>query len=346
MAAGPGAYKSPEEIAAAAKNVVEAAVKMRGERELRFVPEGPGPDRWAAGANSADRSIVAGKYGGYAVDANGYYLGTDADWAKVRAAYAWIPGLFSGRVDPDPIRFQPLIDGMEQTALTIHDDDHSVGTSPVAQYVDDVSHLTADWKGPAADLFQANFIGRLKTAAKNQAYIAGVMMHAMIAERDIFVAVRNDLVSTAGDTVKAIEAIDEKSSGGLKTFLTVAAAVTALVAGIASIPTTGGLLLPAAIQADLWIISGASATLGLATFPDHNGLKLAAPTVDGVLSNMIDSLTRIDGYITTHESDVKRCLDRCTSVLTGPERDLLLLPPQPGMVSDTDAELRTDFMPP
>lgn len=347
MADGPAAYAKPDQITAAANKVLDAAVKARGEVELRYVPKGPSRDHWAAGQDSMDRGVVAGDYGGYATDSKGIYLGTDADWAALRSQYTWIPDLFTFRIDPDPILFQPLIDGMEQTALTIHDDPNKMTSSPVAQYIEDVRGAVSGWKGTAAETFRANFVNRLEIAAQNQAYIAGAMMHAMIAERDTFVAVRNDLLGTANDAVNAIEGITDKDPGTTKTILTVAAAVTGLLAGVASIPISGGLLVPAEIQAGLWIISGASATMGLPTYKDNTGSQLAAHTVDGVLSNMIDALTRIDNYVTSHETDVIKSLNSCHDKLTDKhERAILLVPPPPGLAGDTGAQIKSDFMPP
>jgi hypothetical protein len=347
MADGPPHYPSPSEITSAANKVVDAAVKVRGEQELRYVPLGDNPWRGIAGRSAADYPSQAGPYGGFAIGPDQNYLGTDADWATLRDHYAWIPDLFVHRIDPDPALFQPLIDGMEQTALAIHDDRDKVAASPVSQYIDDASGKISNWKGAAADTFQLNFLSKLKIAARNQAFIAGAMMHAMIAERDIFVKVRQDLLNLANQAVNAIEASGNKDPGGIKAVLGVVAAVTSLAAGIASIPISGGLLAPAGIQAGLWVISGFSATMGLAVPSDSTGSPLSAGSVDGVLSNMIDAVSRIDTYIDSHERDVVKSLNSCHSTLTTePGRDTLFLPREPSLVHEPDSQIHHDFQPP
>lgn len=136
----------------------------------------------------------------------------------------WIVDLFAELCDPDPTQFQPLIDGMEQTALAIHDDPKQLAVSPVSQYVEDARGKIEQWEGEAAETFRVNFINKLELAAQNQAFIAGVMMHAMIDEQDIFVKVRQDLPDLAKQTVNAIEAADNTDPGGIKTIFGVAAA--------------------------------------------------------------------------------------------------------------------------
>jgi hypothetical protein len=349
MAAGPGPYPSPGEITSEAKKVVEAAVKVRGEVELRYVPLD-----WPHRSSIAGREwsqydnpmSYSGPYGAFAIGPDKRYLGTDADYAKLRSEFSFVTDVFADRIDPDPARFQPLIDGMEQTALTIRDDPDHTASSPVAQYIRDASGEIDKWKGPAANTFRANFMNKLEVAAQNQAYIAGAMMHAMIAERDTYVYARNDLLNTANQSVSAIEASHNKDTGGLKAVLTVAAAVTGLAAGIASIPTTGGLLVPAEIQATLWIISGASATMGLPLKEKDKGNKLSAGSVYGVLNNMMDAIIRLDQYIGSHETDVIKSLDSCYQTLIGPMRDTHIVPPEPAMVHESDTQIRTDFLPP
>lgn len=346
MADGPPPYPSPGEITTAANKVVDAAVKVRGEQELRYVPKGDNPWRGIAGKPASVYPDQAGPYGGFGIGPDQNYLGTDADWATLRDQYAWIPNLFTHRTDPDPVLFQPLIDGMEQTALAIHDDQHSLSVSPVSQYVEDARGKIDQWNGEAANTFRVNFINKLETAAQNQAFIAGVMMHAMIAERDIFVKVRQDLLSLANQAVNAIEASNNKHTGGIKAVLGVAAAVTGLIAGVASIPVTGGLLLPAEIQAGLWIISGFSSTMS-STLPKDKHLPLSAGSVDGVLNHMIDAVTGIDGYIDSHERDVGKSLNSCHDTLTDKKvRATLLVPPQPSLVREPNSQIPDDFVPP
>ena len=348
MAAGPEHYASPEEITNGAHQIVEAATRVRGEVELRYVPLN-WPQRSIAGRlwSQYDNPMdFCGDYGAFTVGPDKRYLGTDADWAKLRSEFYTIVQEYTNRIDPDPANFQPLIDGMEQTALTLRDDPNSIATSPVSQYIVDTQNVISGWKGSAAITFNANFMSRLAIAAQNQAFIAGVMMHAMIAERDTYVYARNDLLKMANDTVSAIEASHNKDTGGLKTFLTVAAAVTGLLAGVASIPVTGGLLVPAEIQAALWIISGASATMSLPLHEKDPGSPLSAGTVYGVLNNMFNAFVRLDNYITSHEMDVVKSLNSCYDILTGPQRDTDILPPEPAMVHDSDTQIRADFMPP
>jgi hypothetical protein len=349
MAAGPDHYASPDEIMDAARKIIEAATKVRGEVELRYVPLDYPRRSSVAGrlwSEYDDPMVYCGDYGAFAVGPDKRYLGTDADYAKLRHEFGYILDVFSNRLDPDPATFQPLIDGMEQTAFKIQDDQYHISSSPVGQYIADAQSVLATWRGPAANAFNANFVNKLGLAAQNQAFIAGVMMHAMIAERDTYVYTRNDLLTTANQAVHAIELSHQKSTGGLKTFLTVAAAVTALVAGVASIPVTGGLLLPAEIQAALWIISGASATMALPLKDKDPGTPLSSGSVYGVLDNMLNAFINLDKYIASHESDVIKSLNSCYDVLIGPMRDTHILPPEPSLVGDSDAQIRTDFMPP
>jgi hypothetical protein len=342
MADGPPSYPSVGDIIGAADKVVDAAVKMRGE-ELRYIPQGKSIWDITDGRLPVD---LPGMSGGIAKGPDGEFLGTDADWAALRDQYMWIVDLFAELCDPDPTQFQPLIDGMEQTALSIHDDPKQLAVSPVSQYVEDARGKIDQWEGEAAETFRVNFINKLELAAQNQAFVAGVMMHAMIAERDIFVKVRQDLLDLAKQTVNAIEAADNTDPGGIKTIFGVAAAITSFAAGVAAIPISGGLLMPAGIGAGLQIISGFSSAMGLPASSDNKGSPLSAGSVDGVLSKMTGALGQIQFYIAKNEGDVAASLNGWYNELTGPGRATHFLPPEPSLVHEPDSQLRNDFLPP
>ena len=348
-------YPKTDQIRGGVKKVIDAAVKARGELELRYVPLDE--DRDIAGKDSRIHQDRCNPKSGihYAFDQNYKYRGTDADWAALRSAYAWIADPFEHRMNPDPVEFQPMIDDMASTALAVWDDPGQMASSPVSQYVEDAKPYLASWHSNAARTFNTNFTNKLELAAPNQAYIAGQMHHAMIAERDIYVKVRRDLLSLTTNIVHAIEALSAKDAGTFKQTVTTIGAVTGLLTGVITtgIPVVGTVVVAEELVATLACISGFSAMVDKLPEPekDKHPSPLNAHTVDGVLQNMLDVFHRIDSTVERHEQSVAKsfnsCADLCRSALTTRSAESMnLLPPKPSLDSYSPAQIRENFTPP
>ncbi len=340
-------YPSVDKIEKEAKKAFDAAVKTRGEYELHYIPlDIPEDRRFAGRSNRVHQDLNNPRTGmNYAVDSNGNYRGTEADWAALRSEYAWIRDPFERRVDSDPAEFQPIIDSLERAALALHDDGKHLSSSPIAQYVSDASGALSSWTSGGAQAFKRNYLNRIKSAAKNQAFIVGALYNAIVAERDVFVKVRQDLFNLAKNTTTAIEAsTNDKDSGDVAEALGVVAAATGLITTIAGLPVAGLVLMPEEGML-LKVITGFTTVGSKIPAPkkDHAPTSLGAYTVDGVLSNMTDVFGRIDKWIDTHETNVAESLDSCRDTMTGKSRNQILLPP-PGMVNDSDAKLLSDFV--
>jgi hypothetical protein len=308
-------YPSPGDIQAVAKQVKDTAVRVRGETELHYIPIDPHNPltsvyRRYAGTKPA-QGVTQFPYG---VGPDGTYLGTDAQWSALDAEYSWIPDEFNRRIDPEPSNFDPLIAEMHSTALTLYNS--SSGAETVGAVNREVEKVLAGWVGYANEVFTNNFVNRIPDVAKNQAYFAGMLEQAMVANKDIFVTTRKDLLSTGQQAVTALDSTTQCLGANVPLILTVAAAVATVAVGVASIPLTGGAVLAPAGVAAFTIIAGISSGLSQAHFPAPQKLDLGADSVDGVLSKMIDAIVNIDRHIDTNERTIVGGLQTNYTALT------------------------------
>jgi hypothetical protein len=341
---------TPGEIESAARKVQETAVRVRGELELRYIPERPDHHaRGIAGRSASDYPMHP-----YGVDENGNYLGTAEQWAALRAQYDWVPGVFVDRIGPEPTGFDPLIDAMRSTALALYNGESH--EEPVGNPIRQAQSHLGNWSGYAAETFNANFINRIPEVSKHQAFLAGTLQHAMIANKDIFANARRDLKGTAEAAITALEATTKCRGGKAPVYLSVAAAVATMLAGVASAPLTGGATLAPAGVAAFTIIAGATSGLSVAaSFDQPVRQDLGADTVDLVLSKTVDAVIAISTEVDKQEKKIVAALHTNLDLLTDTSgggvgkrspRDEFLAP-RPALIEESRSRtVIGDFTPP
>lgn len=317
---------TPEEIRELGNAVLETALWYRGMVELRYAPEGT-------------QDELVPQY-------HNYEGGTSADWAALRAGYSWIPDYFMRYIGPEPAGFDGPIDVMETAEKQLYDK----GMSPVDSYVELVRNHLTNWTGDAANVFRVNYLVRIPEVTRNQADVANMLKHAMIANKDIFIQARQDLVRVAHKTIDALESMTRcGGASGVVALLAVVAAVATTVAAVG----TAGALTPAA--ADTWtfvagLSSSATAIIpALETEPEFASPiehDLAADTVNGVLNAMVDAIKRIAQEVDHQERRIVAALQSNLRDMTSgaietlpngqrrPRRDNFLAP-RPALIAES-----------
>ncbi|GAA3757095.1 hypothetical protein GCM10022225_47920 [Plantactinospora mayteni] len=307
-------------IASLGRQVHRAAVRVRGERELRYVPADPEHEDRKLAGQPAEAYAGTETYG---IDENGNFLGTEQDWARLEAQYAWIEEFFVNHVGPDPADFDPTIEAMRRVELALHDKDADV--SPVDDPHARAERSLGNWWGGAASTFYNDFFVPIPNVVRHQAVIARTLHLAMIANRDIFAEARKDLKKIGDAAVESIEAVGRGGgSGDLSLLLGVVAAVTTLAASAA----TMGAAAPAVVNA--WtLVAGISSagSLAAAEFAPPKERELTAGSVDEVLARMVDMVLEDVEDIDQSEREIVRVLRDDLDVLTADVESFL--PRQP-----------------
>jgi hypothetical protein len=229
--------------------------------------------------------------------------------AQVSTFYSWIPEFFESHLGPEPASFDGRIDHMQQVERALYD--HTSHTMPVGV---DLQSLEArmefdHWDGDAAEDARTKFIYPLDDVIKRQSLVAFTLKHSMLANKEVFVRVRQDLRETATQAITALEALDVLCrSGEVLIALTVVSAVatgvgaaTALAgAGLATVTTWE---LAAAASSGLVDLIDAATTPAP---PEPPNLK--AETVDGVLENMVTAVNMVQQWADQHEQSIANTL--------------------------------------
>lgn len=303
-----------------AGEVWEAAVRIRGEVELRYIPLNH-PDRHLAGQIPKSNSGYPRKP--WSVGEHGRYLGTADDWARLKEQYAWIPREFDSYcTNVDPSEFDKFIADAQRAAFTLYCsgeprslDSSALAAAPIQQCMEMADGVLVHWSGEAARTFRKNFVLAIPKVAKNQAFVGKILMHAMIANKDVFVQAQDDLLDVAGKTLTALEASTGSGGGSnAAVVLTVVGAIATVGAGLATLPWGG-----AGAVAVFTIVAGVSSGMaGVgATFPSGPEAEMSADTVDGVLSNMHFAVREIQRHVTEHETTISSALGESYRRLTG-----------------------------
>ena len=343
--AGEIPYVSEEQIRSAAEKLRTAAVKVKGERELRYIPRDPGhPDRGIAGRSAKDYPARD-----YDIDANGNYLGTEAQWAELDSQYSWIPDFYVRAVGPEPHSMEPLINSLRSVSGKLFfSPTASSGSTPAAR-IEPVRSLLAptqtaldEWVGKAAVEFRNNFMLKVPDAAQAQAYLAAALASAVQGNRDMFLALRADLLDNAKNAEIAVEQSHMCDPESVKTVMTVVGAVAAVAAGVASIPVTGGAVLAPASVAAFSIIAGISSGVDDSTLGKKKETPLGADTVDGVLAKAVDAVNDLAVQVSNKEQEMIGALNQTYGVITGKGTRDLYLVPRPGTIDMSNSELKAD----
>jgi hypothetical protein len=318
----PRDYPSVTEIRRLAEEVAELAARVRGETELRFAPE-RSP---LAGADAADHEPPGRHLDRYAVGPDGRYLGTAADWTRLRECFSWVPDAFVNNAGPEPAGFDPLIEDMNAAWKALYH--RESGAEPVGASIRTAESHLRNWSGAAAETFRADFVSRIPAAAKNQAHIAFVLEQSMLADRDLYIEARKDLKALAERTSDALESVTKCGGAeSLSLWLNVFAIVGAAPVTVAG--PAGEIAVTVAVST----VSG-KALVDTAVKDEPVPTDIAADTVDGVLNNMVYAIHGIQRGVYNGERKIVDALWSNQNLMTG-------MPHAPGEASTRDA-----FLPP
>jgi hypothetical protein len=335
-------YVSRDQIVTAAQRLRDAAVKVKGEMELRYIPRDPDhPARSIVGKSASDYTGHA-----YAIDENGNYMGTDAHWAALDSQYSWIPDFYDRSVGPEPSGMEQLINTMKSVSSKLHFAPTAAPGSAPSRPVEPIGGLLRpteaaldEWIGAAAVAFRNNFMLKIPEAAQAQAYLAAALAHAVQGNRDMFLAQRVDLLDNATKATTAVEQSNYCNPDSVKAVMSIVGAVATVAAGIAAIPVTGGTSLAPAGVAAFTIIAGVSSGIAASDLGHKEETSLNADTVDGVLSKAVDAVVAISTKVADKEQQMVTALEQMHNVVIGADTGKLYLVPRPGTLAMSDAEI-------
>jgi hypothetical protein len=233
------------------------------------------------------------------------------------SGYSWVPEYFESHVGPEPSGLDGPIEVMREAESKLYNRDS--GVLPIQGFLDDLDDYlgSAHWDGDAANKFRTNFLRPIEAVTKNQSLVAFTLKHALVADKELYVRVRQNLKDTASKTIVALEAIAAFCTPGeIVVVLSVASAVATAAAVVATLGTAA----PAAIAGWALVAGATSGTAGVVgTLGDPAGAPrdLAAETVDGVLQNMIDVITEIQGEVYRQERDIITTLQNDLDLMVG-----------------------------
>lgn len=363
MARDPNDYPSNYEIRSAAEALRDAAIKVRGQVELHYIPK-DAPDHVFAGKTPEEVQQATGSLphghdsfghsGPYTLDESGRYQGTTEQWASIETAYDWIVESFEKFSEPLPFQFEEPAQQSTNAAKQLFDAETGIDEGQAPR--DTAGAAIDTWQGTGAEAFKANAWYRIPNIAKRQAAMAGFMAHSLLAARDTYAEGRVSAKNIADKGKVAIEAlIGEEGASSAAADLTVLAGVITVAAGVLTLPLTGGGS-SLAVGAGIATISAGVATMaaGGASYPAPPEAKkpeLGGATVTDVLMNVIDAQSEIRTDIETNEEKIKGDLETQLATLNSGEpaenhstgygnttftkKDNLTIP-KPAMVDDAD----------
>lgn len=144
------------------------------------------------------------------------------------------------------------------------------------------------WKSPAGYVFRQSFLGKITIAAANQLIAIKTIRNVAAANQMILEQASDDIFEIGNSTISVIEADDGccGSDTDVNATLNVVAGVATIVAGIVSIPFTGGIS-TTAVAGGITALTGTLTTYTAAASASSPPEEpLAADTVEGVLDNM------------------------------------------------------------
>ncbi|MGH8882497.1 MAG: hypothetical protein ACRD0P_34980, partial [Stackebrandtia sp.] len=177
--------------------------------------------------------------------------------AAARESLAWIVPFFERFTQPDPAELGTIGQPLQGIVGTLSED--------VKSRLDSVKFDLHDWEAEAVEASLGNFIEPSDRICDHQIDIAGILSLAADANRDMYTQVRQAAKDLAEQTLTSLEALDDTDGGGLAVVLGVTAAVATGVAGVLTIPISGGTSLWAAGAAGATIIAGISSGAAVGT---------------------------------------------------------------------------------
>ena len=230
-----------------------------------------------------------------------------AEWMDSQEhAYDWIVGAFENFTEPDIKALEGLTESMRTAEKAF--EGGGLGWIDTAKgYMGD-----GGWDGALSTNFVNNFLTPMsgpQSIPDNQLKIATVLRQQMEANEAIFAATRTDALNLAKRTITALEAVGDKSGDDTALGLAVAGAVIS-VAGVALAPVTGGMSIAAGLAVNLTIetVKGAIA-VGDKFVPKDGDIPIGADTVNGVIRNMADAMTKMYETISTEEDKIVATLN-------------------------------------
>jgi hypothetical protein len=301
------AVPTPDEIMALAHDVLELAVKRRGESELNHPAEG--------------------------TETAGFY-------AMLRQGYSWIVDAFGQAVAlaPDPGSFQPLIEAARQgeTTLTggaeLHLSNVDINgnvirggnLTPVDPFwwgVNGINAKMSEWTGDAADNFRDNFLAHVSAVPANHAMVFRSLHFSLTTTKKVYEQYLRDLKEVA---TKARAALHPAACHppSLKVVLGLAAGVSKIAAGLAT-AAHGGLFVVGEGVVEL------AATTMEAGEKGGKGETIDGPDVEWILQSANDLLNRTMSLLDQREQEIASIINDNYNTLTSATYSGLFVVPEP-----------------
>jgi hypothetical protein len=264
-------------------------------------------------------------------------------WEQFREKCAWIPGKFKEALAPFPMpdASEKLAQSMLEVANML--DHRKASHNLIEDNIEKTRTHLVNWSGYTADTFTNEFIVIIPTTAKNQAFVAGILQEAMIADKDIIERGRRDILGIANRAVVALEAITKSGGGTITLALGIVGAIFTVAGGVAGLPFFGALGPVAGAGFNAVVGASSGAALGASTAPEQN--DLSADTEDGVLTKMSEALARIEKVAAEQRQKVEKML-LDTYMLFSNDKALFVAP-RPGLIDDSKSpDVADSFLPP
>lgn len=334
-----------------AQEIKKLAVLLRGNKELGYIRQDTPAYVFAGktideamqiGRSNPDAFAAAQKDAPYILDksdaANPRYKGTTADWKAVEEELNWVEKAWAEACGPEPGDFDSTIRDLADSAKALYDQSTGIQNSDPAWRSAD--QALTKWTSTAASNFRNNMWYRTPNIIRGQASVAAIMAHALAAERDTWVEHRRSLEDIAKKTITALNALKVDQPNNDNANLTILAGIFTMVAGVATIPFTGGVSTGAVIAGSATIAAGV-ATVGAGAAAHQTGkpreVPLGAATVSEVLLNMSSAMGGADADAKKNEGIIcdglRAAHDNITNAKAPPaEHDEKTYAPRDGFV--------------
>lgn len=303
-----------------ARQIKDKAVEIRGTYELHYIPR-DSEVHWAAGLcyndilempqDKKDQWHEWGlKNGPYATHENHSnpnlrpYLGTDAEWQAIEDEFDWVIDWWSEQIGPEPRSFESAISNYVTAGKALYDE--STGVDAAGPSWADADRAIDLWISSAADTFRSNVWHRMPNIIRRQASVAGVLAHAMAAERDTWLEHRKNLKKIAEGTLTALDAVRAEPADNANANFTILGGVLTVAAGVLAIPTAGASLAALGVAATTIAAGAFTVAAGAVALEDdqRRDVELGDDTVQGVLNNMVSAGSQARGQVDRDEAKI------------------------------------------
>lgn len=319
------AVPSPDEIMALARDILQFAVRRRGENELDHPPEG-------------------------SPNTEGFY-------SALHQQYAWIVEAFAQALAlaPDPSRLEPLIDagrqgestltgGVELRLATVDINGNKLKTDtadpidPFWSSANGVQAKVADWTGDAADTFRTNFLSVIGVVPANHAMAFRALQFAMKAAKQVYEQFLRDLKELATAARAALHPVGCHPPS-LEVVIGLAAGVSKVVAGVATAEDGAGVFVAGEGLMDLVTTIVDSGKEGAGKRYTIEGADVAS-----ILASTDDLLHQTVTFLSQCEQDITKVISgNANSITTHPEYFVLPEPAVVGLAHKPVAQLWNEF---